>query len=136
MAQQMRFELVTPEKLLFDKAVAHVVLPGEEGDLGVLPEHAPLITNLRPGLIEVYEQDSGAAERLFVKRGFAQVKGERLVVLAEDCLDPDDVDASDLDRRISETEEDLADAGDDALARRKAETDLAWMRPLRDAIGG
>lgn len=136
MAEQIQFELVTPEKLLIDKAVAHVVLPGEAGDLGVLPEHAPLIANLRPGLIEVFEQESGAAERLFVKRGFAQVTAERLVVLAEDCIDPESADVAEVDQRIRDAEEDLADAGEDALERRKAEAELAWLRPLRDLLSG
>jgi len=136
MAEHIQFELVTPEKLLMDKAVAHVLLPGEAGDLGVLPEHAPLITNLRPGLMEVYEQESAPPERLFVKRGFAQVTAERLVVLAEDCVDPESMDIAELDQRIRETEEDLADAGDDALERRKAETELAWLRPLRELLVG
>jgi len=137
MAEQFRFELVTPERLLIDKPAAHVVVPGEEGDFGVLPEHAPVISTLRPGCVEVYQNaGAGPSERWFVKRGFVDAGPDRLVILAEDCIDPGEVDLDELDRRIRDTEEDLADAGEDELARRTAETELAWMRPLRELVGG
>lgn len=137
MAEQFRFELVTPERLLIDKPAAHVVVPGEEGDFGVLPEHAPVISTLRPGCIELYESEAAEPdERWFVKRGFAEAGPDRLVILAEDCIDPESVDLAEIDQQIRNAEEDLADAGEDALERRKAEAELAWLRPLRELVAG
>jgi len=135
MAEQLQFELVTPEKLLIDKTVEQVVVPGEEGDFGVLPDHAPVISTLRPGIVEIYESESGAGERVFLKGGFAEVNARGLVILADDCLDPREVDAGELDQQIRNTEEDLADAKDDR-ERAKAEAELAWMRPLREILAG
>jgi len=135
MAEQLHFELVTPEKLLIGKAVDEVVVPGEEGDFGVLAEHAPVISTLRPGVIEIRDSAAAEPERLFLKGGFAEVNARGLVILADGCLDPREVDLSELDQQIRNTEEDLADASDDRQ-RAKAESELAWMRPLRETVAG
>lgn len=134
MAEQMDFELVSPERLLMEVKAEHIVVPGSEGDFGVLPGHAPFMSTLRPGVIEVYEREDGEPKRLFLKGGFAEVNPDRLIVLAEDSLDPAAVELAELDREIRDAEEDLA-AAKNELERRKAEDALAWMRPLRDMLG-
>ena len=70
------FELVSPERLLISQAVEMVVLPGAEGDFGALPEHAPTVAALRPGVISVFENNQ-VIERVFVAGGFAEVTPER-----------------------------------------------------------
>jgi F-type H+-transporting ATPase subunit epsilon len=81
MTEKVEFELVSPERLLVAKAVDMVVVPGTEGDFGVLRGHAPLISTLRLGVIDIH--DAGAvAERIFVAGGFAEVTAERCTVLA------------------------------------------------------
>ena len=70
MAEQLTFELVSPERLLFSTDVEMVVVPGDEGDFGVLAGHAPLVSTVRSGVIDVYESDS-ISERIFVAGGFA-----------------------------------------------------------------
>jgi F-type H+-transporting ATPase subunit epsilon len=67
------FELVSPEKLLISEDVQHVVVPGVEGEFGVLAHHAPFMSTLRPGIVQVYKTEGGAPERLFVRGGFADV---------------------------------------------------------------
>jgi F-type H+-transporting ATPase subunit epsilon len=98
MAEQVQFELVSPEKILLSESVDMVVVPGGEGDFGVLPGHSPLISALRPGLIEVYTGDK-VVERIFVAGGFAEVTSERCTVLADDA-----VTVSALDRAAIEAE--------------------------------
>jgi F-type H+-transporting ATPase subunit epsilon len=84
MSHQFQFELVSPEKLLVSKPVVMVTIPGGEGDYGVLIGHAPLITMVRPGVIDIYEQDENIlSERIFVAGGFAETTTDRCTVLAE-----------------------------------------------------
>src|ERR1700679_1701411 len=87
MPAQFQFELVSPEKLILSKQVMLVTVPGGEGDFGVLAGHAPLITTVRPGVIETFsEENAAASDRIFVARGFAEVTNERCTVLAEEAV--------------------------------------------------
>jgi F-type H+-transporting ATPase subunit epsilon len=82
---QVKFELVSPEKLLVSEEVDMVVVPGTEGYFGVLPGHAPLISSLRPGTIDVYN-GKVIAEQIFVAGGFAEVTNMRCTVLADEAI--------------------------------------------------
>ncbi len=103
MAERVEFELVTPERLLLSEMVEMVVVPGTEGNFGVLPGHAPLISTIRPGTIEIYEGQT-IARRLFVVGGIAEVTAERCTVLADEAVSPDALDrgAIEADLRIVE----------------------------------
>jgi F-type H+-transporting ATPase subunit epsilon len=85
MADRLQFELVSPEKLLLSEPVGMVVVPGGEGNFGVLPGHSLLISTVRPGVIDVYE-DKTVSERIFVSGGFAEVTLERCTVLADEAM--------------------------------------------------
>jgi F-type H+-transporting ATPase subunit epsilon len=98
MADKLQFELVSPEKLLLSEPVGMVVVPGTEGNFGVLPGHALFISTVRPGVIDVYE-DNTISERIFVSGGFAEVTPERCTVLADEALP-----ISSLDRGAIEAE--------------------------------
>jgi F-type H+-transporting ATPase subunit epsilon len=98
MADKLQFELVSPEKLLLSEPVGMVIVPGTEGNFGVLPGHALFISTVRPGVIDVYE-DKTVSERIFVSGGFAEVTPERCTVLADDA-----VPVSSLDRAAIEAE--------------------------------
>ena len=98
MADKLQFELVSPEKLLLSEPVGMVIVPGTEGNFGVLPVHALFISTVRPGVIDVYE-DKTVSERIFVSGGFAEVTPERCTVLADDA-----VPVSSLDRAAIEAE--------------------------------
>jgi F-type H+-transporting ATPase subunit epsilon len=91
MADQFQFELVSPERLLLSEPVEMVVVPGVEGDFGVLPGHAPLVSTLRPGVIAVFEGGK-VVQRIFVASGFAEVTGERCTVLAQQATPLGDID--------------------------------------------
>lgn len=79
----LHFELVTPEKLLRSEEVYQVVVPGTEGDFGVLQGHAPFMSTVRDGNLAIYKTDKGEPELLPVKGGFAEVNEKGLTVLAE-----------------------------------------------------
>jgi F-type H+-transporting ATPase subunit epsilon len=86
MADTLLFELVSPEKLLLSAQVGMVVVPGTEGNFGVLPGHALFISSVRPGVIDVYAQGMPEiTERIFVAGGFAEVTPERCTVLADEA---------------------------------------------------
>jgi F-type H+-transporting ATPase subunit epsilon len=103
MAGRVQFELVTPERLLLSETVEMVVVPGTEGNFGVLPGHAPLISTIRPGMIEIYEGQA-VTRQIFVVGGIAEVTPERCTVLADEAVSPDTLDrgAIEADLRIAE----------------------------------
>jgi F-type H+-transporting ATPase subunit epsilon len=103
MAGRVQFELVTPERLLLSDTVEMVVVPGTEGNFGVLPGHAPLISTIRPGMIEIYEGQA-VTRQIFVVGGIAEVTPERCTVLADEAVSPDTLDrgAIEADLRIAE----------------------------------
>lgn len=132
MADTIRFELVSPERLLMSEDVAQVDVPGAEGDFGVLPMHAPTISTLRAGVLVV--RDAGGAKReVFVRGGFAEVRPDLLTVLAEQAIPVEEIDEEVLAQEIRNAEEDVTDARDEA-ARQKAEIHLARLREVVAAL--
>ncbi len=129
MAEKFQFDLVSPEKLLYSANAEQVVVPGVEGDFGVLAGHAPLISIVRTGLVEVKGSEDGDM-RIFVRGGLAEVTPAGLTLLAEEAMPFDDLNAADLDGRIRNLEEDVADAKDDK-ARNRASEALDQLRQVR-----
>ena len=99
MAERVQFELVTPERLLLSEMVEMVVVPGTDGNFGVLPGHAPLISSIRPGTIDVYEGQT-VTRRIFVVSGIAEVTPERCTVLADEALPPDEIDRAAVEAEL------------------------------------
>src|ERR1700732_5597825 len=93
MADRVQFELVTPERLVLSTMVEMVVVPGTEGNFGVLPGHAPLISTIRPGTIEIYEGGT-VTRQIFIVSGTAEVTPERCTVLADEAVPLDTLDAA------------------------------------------
>ena len=79
----LHFELVTPARLVRSEDVHMVVVPGSEGEFGVLEGHAPFMSTIRDGALKVYRAESGAPEEIQIQGGFAEVSGSGLTVLAE-----------------------------------------------------
>ena len=126
MADRFRFELVTPERMALSEDVAQVVVPGVEGEFTVLPGHAPVISALRPGVIEVVLPEAGGKTRIFVKGGFAEVDADHLTVLAERAIP---VEALDVAAELETAEAELAAASDDA-SRLAAASAVERLRAL------
>ena len=123
MADLVQFELVSPERLLVSRAVEMVVVPGSEGDFGVLPGHAQLISEVRPGIIAVFEGGQ-VQERIFVAGGFAEVTAERCTVLAEQAMPVGDIDRGATDLGLRDARDDLLEAKSD-MERAAAERAIA-----------
>ncbi|MBP2301509.1 F0F1 ATP synthase subunit epsilon [Azospirillum picis] len=132
MADKVEFELVSPEKLLKSQPVDMVVVPGSEGDFGVLAGHSPMISTVRPGVIDVYEGDR-IVDRVFVAGGFAEVTEARCTVLAEEAVALTDLDRAAVEKQIKDLSEDLDDSKSDA-ERAAAESRLAVARAKLDAL--
>jgi len=128
MAGTLKFELVTPERMTLSEDAAQVVVPGVEGEFTVLPGHAPVISALRPGVIEVALPDA-SKKRIFVKGGFAEIDGDHLTVLAERAIDVAAMDAATIATELQAAEADLAAATDDA-ARLAAASAVERLRAL------
>ncbi|MGY9054122.1 MAG: F0F1 ATP synthase subunit epsilon [Alphaproteobacteria bacterium] len=129
------FELVSPERLLASKAVDMVVVPGGDGDFGVLPGHAPLLSTVRPGVIEVYEGRE-VSDRIFVAGGFAEVTRERCTVLAEVAMPVSEIDTNVTEQDLRSAREDVDSAKSDFerdSANRRADVAKAKLEAVRRA---
>ncbi|WP_045834644.1 F0F1 ATP synthase subunit epsilon [Hyphomicrobium sp. 99] len=127
MAGTFRFELVSPERVLLSVDADQVVVPGAEGDFAVLAGHAPVISTLRPGVLDVTA--GSVRKRLFVKSGFAEVDPSRLTILAERAYDVEELSAASLAEELKAAEAELAAAKDDS-AKRMADTLVSELRRL------
>src|ERR1700756_1250884 len=127
----LHFEFVSPESVLFSGDVDQVDLPGIEGDLGVLPGHAPMVTLLRPGIVTIMRE--GRREPVVVVGGFAEMGPSGLTVLADRAGAREDFDLESLADDIRDTEEDVTDCKDDAQ-RDKLVRRLDQLRALQAAL--
>ncbi|HTZ35587.1 MAG TPA: ATP synthase F1 subunit epsilon [Stellaceae bacterium] len=123
MADRVQFELVTPERLVLSNEVEMVVVPGTEGNFGVLPGHAPLISTIRPGMIEIYETRPTVSQRIFVVSGIAEVTPERCTVLAEEAIDPAAIDRAAAEAELQTIEGNLPSLRDQVARASGAERD-------------
>ena len=132
MAQAFQFELVSPERLLLSTQVTEVVIPGSEGYLTALAGHSPLMTTIMPGVVTVKLAD-GKSDSYVVFGGFADITPEGCTVLAESATQVEEVDHSDIQRRIDEARRMLDNASSEEH-RTKAETFLYQLMTLQGAI--
>jgi F-type H+-transporting ATPase subunit epsilon len=128
----LHLDFVSPESVLFSGDVDQVDLPGAEGDMGILPQHAPLVTTLRPGIVTIYR--GGTREPMVVTGGFAEVGPSGLTILADRAVSRENFDMATLSTDIKDTEEDIADATDEAQ-RDKLTRHLEQLKALQAALG-
>ena len=121
--ERVEFELVTPERLVISRGVDMVVVPGAEGDFGVLPGHTPMISTVRPGIVNV-DEGREIVERMFVAGGFAEVTAARCTVLADRAVAVDELDRAEAEQTLKDAREDLEDAKTDD-ERREADKQIA-----------
>jgi len=131
MADKLNFALVSPERELFNGDVDHVVVPGAEGEFDVLPNHAPVMSVIKPGALRVI--NDGAERRIFVNGGFADVTPEGLTVLAEEAIDLADIAPAELEQDLKNAQEDLRDANTDAK-KDAAQRKLARLETIKAAM--
>ena len=128
----LHFELVAPERVLYAGEVDAVLLPGTEGEMTVLPGHAPVMTGLKTGFVVVTDRKSHGA-RMLVRGGFAEINPSGLTVLAERALPPEDLTPESIDAEILHVEM-LRDASHDQAAKDAADATIVQLREARAAL--
>jgi F-type H+-transporting ATPase subunit epsilon len=131
MPDAFKFDLVSPERMVFSGEVEQVDVPGAEGNFGVLAHHAPLIAMLKPGILTVF--GGGETQRIVVVGGFAEVNEQGLTVLADMAMPVEDFDRASLESQIKDAQEDVADATADA-ERDAAREKLEQLKALESAL--
>ena len=131
MAEAFTFELVAPEALILSGEASEVVVPGTEGYFTVMANHAPFMSTVKPGVVDVKLAD-GATSQIFVRGGFADVSPNGLTLLAEQAIDLKDFDMADLEQQITNAKEDVADAEGEKKAA--AEEALSQLEEARNAV--
>lgn len=114
MTQKIQFELVSPESKIMSEGVTMAVIPGSEGDFGVLSGHTPIVANVRTGVVEIYRENmTQVTDRIFIAGGVADVTGDQCTLLAEQAINVNDIDKADIEKQISDIESDLASISND-----------------------
>ena len=135
MADKVHFEIVTPSKLLTAEEADMVVVPGDDGDFGVLLGHSPLLSSVRPGVIDVHE-DGAVRTRYFIAGGFAEVDSEKCVVLADEAMAVSDLDKTAAQQRLETAQQALMDAGGVELAQKNAQAEVVRAEAMVAAAEG
>ena len=103
------FDLVSPEKFVFDGEANMIIVPGKEGDIGILPGHSKLLSSLRPGRVMVYGKDKQLLKSFFVSGGFVEIKPEKCIVLADEVYEMKDLDEGAIEQNIQELQNETSD---------------------------
>ena len=102
---KISFDLVSPENLIFNDEVGMIIVPGKDGDIGVLPGHSKLLSSLRPGRVMVYGEDKNLLKSFFVSGGFVEVNPEKCIVLAEDVDEMNSLDKNNIEKEMQDLED-------------------------------
>jgi len=136
-SKMFQFDLVSPERVLASEEAVQVVVPGEAGNFGVLAHHMPLLSTLRPGVVEVYNAEGKEPKKIFVAGGFADVADNQCTVLAEEAIAVEDLDAQPvLEQQIQDLTEDLERAGEDQIKATKIEKSIRVIKAKLQAVTG
>ena len=129
------FKLVSPEKILMDEPAVQVVVPGEEGDLGVLKGHSPFVVTVRPGVVSITKEDGAEAHKIFVAGGFADVSSENCTILAEEAIAVSELKQDDLEKKLADLKEDLGMVSGDH-DKKRVENAIKVVKAKLSAITG
>jgi F-type H+-transporting ATPase subunit epsilon len=129
------FELVSPERKLMSGPATCVVIPGEEGDFGVLPGHSALVATIRPGVVEITMAGAEQPQRVFIAGGFADVSPTNCTVLAEEAINIADLNQADLEQTIRNLTEDMTMAKDE-LEKVRVQRKLTLTRAKLQGVTG
>lgn len=129
------FEIITPSKAMLSTHAELVIIPGSDGDFGVLPQHSPLLSSIRPGTIEIREKGLKILQRIFVEGGFAEVTEDRCTVLAEEAIDVKDISRDQAETRMKRAHDALMVA-DTFNVRLSAERDARAAEAMLAAVEG
>ena len=134
-AQTFTFELVSPERKLMAEPATMVVIPGEEGDFGVLPNHSATVASLRPGVVLFFGEGQEQPVKIFIAGGFADVTATNCTILAEEAVKVDDLRQADLEQSLRNLQDDLSLAANDQEKSRIGQK-LALTKAKLEAVSG
>ena len=120
---RISFDLVSPENLIFNDDVGMIIVPGKDGDLGILPGHSKLMSSLRPGRVMVYGEDKNLLKSFFVSGGFAEINPEKCIVLAESVEELSSLEKSLVEKEIQQLESQNEMKANEQLLIAKAKLD-------------
>ena len=120
---KISFDLVSPENLIFNDEVGMIIVPGKDGDLGILPGHSKLMSSLRPGRVMVYGEDKNLLKSFFVSGGFAEINPEKCIVLAESVDELSSLEKSLVEKEIQQLESQNEMKANEQLLIAKAKLD-------------
>ena len=109
MESTISFDLVSPEQLVFNDKAGMIIVPGKEGDIGVLPGHSKLLSSLRPGRVMVYGEDKQLLQSFFVSGGFVEINQEKCIVLAEEVFEISVLNKNEIEKQVQELENETSD---------------------------
>ena len=109
MKSTISFDLVSPVQLVFNDMAGMVIVPGKEGDIGVLPGHSKLLSSLRPGRVMVYGEDKQLLKSFFISAGFVEINPKKCIVLAEEVSEISALDKNTIEKQIKELENETGD---------------------------
>ena len=101
---KISFDLVSPEQLLFNDEVKMIIVPGKDGDIGVLPGHSKVLSSLRPGRVMVYGEGKTLLKSFFVTGGFVEINPDKCIVLAEGISEMSSLNKSLIEKQVQELE--------------------------------
>ena len=109
MEATISFDLVSPEQLVFNDKVGMIIVPGKEGDIGVLPGHSKFLSSLRSGRLMVYGEGKQLLKSFFVTGGFVEINPEKCIVLVEEVFEMNSLNKSEIEKQVQELENETSD---------------------------
>ena len=131
-AKTFRLEIVSAERSLFSGEANFVVVPGVDGELGILPNHTPLLTKIKPGTLKFHAKDESEETLFFVAGGFLEIQPTLVTVLADTVVRGEEIDQARAEEAKRNAEEAIAKAPEDKIALATAQAELSYaMAELR-----
>ena len=112
---KISFDLVSPENLVFSDDAGMIIVPGKDGDIGILPGHSKVISSLRSGRVMIYDEDRNLLKSFFVSGGFVEINPEKCIVLAESVNDMSELDKSAIEKEIQDILKSNTDNANDKI---------------------
>ena len=109
MEATISFDLVSPEQLVFNDKAGMIIVPGKEGDIGVLPGHSKFLSSLRSGRLMVYVEGKQLLKSFFVTGGFVEINPEKCIVLVEEVFEMNSLNKSEIEKQVQELENETSD---------------------------
>lgn len=136
MNKSIHFELVSPERKLVSEPVLHAVIPGEEGEMGIGPDHSAFVVALKPGVVQLYKNNE-EPHRIFIAGGFADITNKSCTVLAEEAVNVNELNQTEIEQQIRDLTEDMglaAEPGDKARVARKLKLTKARLEAITGRV--